>query len=123
MTKLIKANFTNDAGYVTYDGKFVARFKYGNRAGFIAFLVKHFTVEEYFTMLDSKHPSGSRTLAPAEVLETKGYICDNTKRAVKLTNARTGSNYPLTRAGATRMIQDNINAERVAKGQPVHVFA
>jgi hypothetical protein len=64
MTAFIKDNFYGSE-YVDYniDGKskFVARFKYkrGSKGSFITFLIKNFTVEEYFGRLDA---TCSRTL-------------------------------------------------------------
>jgi hypothetical protein len=47
---------------------FIARFKYGKgrKAGFMKFLMKNFTVEEYLALLESG-------MAPITALETKGY--------------------------------------------------
>lgn len=65
--KFIKEQFNFDGMYLTYgpDRKFVARFKRGGMADFKRFLIKNFTIEEYFGKL-----VGS---APLTVLETKGY--------------------------------------------------
>lgn len=74
MTAFVKANFVNSGGYVTYEGKFVARFKYA-RAGagsFITFLIKNFTQEEYFEAI--QHAS------PLPVLEAKGYLLPHIKK-------------------------------------------
>lgn len=78
MTAFDKTKFSYFGKVLTYDGKFVARFKHvaSNKPGFQAFLVKHFTVEEYFAALDTVNPENSlgNKYAPGEVLEAKGYI-------------------------------------------------
>lgn len=79
MTKFEKnANLFVEGEYVQYrpngaltayaDRKFVARFKHvkSNKAGFVKFLCKHFTVEEYFELMEKT--------SPAQALETKGYV-------------------------------------------------
>lgn len=67
--KFEKDGFNFDGMYLTYlvDGerKFVARFKRGGMGHFKSFLVKNFTVEEYFSMLE--------TMTPMDILFTKGY--------------------------------------------------
>ena len=74
--KFVKANFEYDGMYLKYDGKFVARFKRGGKVEFLSFLIKNFTVDEYFAALE--------TLAPVEVLETKGFVSAKIKRFLKL---------------------------------------
>ena len=66
MTKFVKSEFTKGE-YARYDGKFVARFKRGNRNAFISFLCKNFTVEEYFARIEAGE-------YPLPILESKGYI-------------------------------------------------
>lgn len=66
MTKFVKSEFTKGE-YAMYNGKFVARFKRGNRNAFISFLCKNFTVEEYFARLEAGE-------YPAQIVESKGYI-------------------------------------------------
>lgn len=64
-------------GYLTYQDRFVARFKYRNGSkSYISFLVKHFTVEEYFNRLDNKE-------APLTILQSKGYVQPHVKRMLK----------------------------------------
>lgn len=72
MTAFNKALFTKSGDYTMYEGKFVARFKHvkGNRAGFLKFLCKHFTVEEYFAAREANEIAS----APVCVLEAKGYV-------------------------------------------------
>lgn len=72
MSKFIKSEFS--AGeYVTYDGRFVARFKRGGRGDFLNFLTKNFTVEEYFSELD-------RGVAPLTILESRGYVTSQVRK-------------------------------------------
>ena len=61
MTPFTKENLIMDGEYVMYKAvgqapRFVARFKYvrGEKAHFVAFLKKNFTVEEYFAQVDAK---------------------------------------------------------------------
>lgn len=71
MTKFDKSKFNYHGGYLTYEGKFIARFKYrgGAKMGpFKSFLIKNFTVEEYFVAYDE-----GRGLPPLKILETKGF--------------------------------------------------
>lgn len=74
--KFDKTNFTCNGGYLKYNDQFVARFKHNRRdaAGFKSFLVKNFSVEEYFEM--------AKTLAPAEILQTKGYVSKTVQTAL-----------------------------------------
>jgi hypothetical protein len=115
--KFDRKQFEYSGGYLTYgpDRKFVARFKRGGKAGFVSFLVKHFTVSEYFDMLNTVNPAAAavgnpREYAPAEVLETKGYVCDNVKRILK----RAG--YPLTWAGFDAYLADQAKARAFNAG-------
>lgn len=74
--EFIKENFDYDSGWLTYrtDNKtrpeFIARFKYNksDKASFVKFLIKNFTVEEYRDLTNMLN------LAPLQALETKGYI-------------------------------------------------
>lgn len=100
------AKFTNQSGYITYtraDGSqaFVARFKYQRNAGagFIKFIAKHFTEEEYFAALEKA--------APLTVAESKGYMLPHIKKLLK------AEGYPVTQAGFKQYIQDGI-AKRAA---------
>lgn len=75
MTKFVKADFTRGM-YAMYQGKFVARFKHGGRTPFLAFLVKNFTVEEYFARLEAGE-------MPLNILESKGYVSPTVKKLLK----------------------------------------
>jgi hypothetical protein len=98
MTKFIKANFQDDGMYVHYlhngERKYVARFKHGNRGNFMSFLQKNFTPVEYFTQLENS--------TPVEVLQTKGWLSPNCKRACKF------GGYPETIEGYKQMIKDQV---------------
>jgi len=63
-----KECFKFDGEYLSYNTKFVARFKRNkcDRSGFVKFLTKNFTVEEYFDKVINT--------APFTLLETKGYV-------------------------------------------------
>mgnify|MGYP006919310242 CR=1 FL=1 len=56
MTKFEKSKFDYSAGWLSYDGKFVARFKYSRapitKAQFVKELMKY-SVEEYFEATDN----------------------------------------------------------------------
>ena len=95
MTKFVKSEFA-PGEYATYNGKFVARFKRGGRAAFISFLVKNFTVEEYFAALEAGE-------APLEILQNKGYVSPTVRKALKL------AGYPETVEGLKAMVQAQIN--------------
>lgn len=105
MTKFAKENFTNSGGYVTYgeDRKFVARFKYAKSGtgSFITFLIKNFTVEEYFDRMAAGD-------APLKILEDKGYLLPHIKTWLK----RDG--YEVSKAGFDKYIQDRIDARKAA---------
>ena len=100
MTKFVNKNFKYDGMYLKYDGKFVARFKYGGMVAFKKFLRENFTVEEYFGLLDDG-------MAPLKVLETKGYVSPKVAKILKMRG------YPMTLEGRDRMIEDDI-ARRAA---------
>lgn len=66
MTKFDKSKFSYHGGYLTYEGRFVARFKYSGpftKAVFLKQLIKNHTVEEYFHKLEIDH------VAPLRILE------------------------------------------------------
>lgn len=75
MTAFIKTEFSGSE-CVNYRGKFVARFKRGGKASFLTFLVKNFTVEEYFGRLDAGE-------SPLKILESKGYLLPHIKKLLK----------------------------------------
>lgn len=72
MTKFVKSEFTTGE-YTTYGNRFVARFKRGGRGDFLNFLVKNFTVEEYFAELN-------RGVAPLTILESRGYVTPQVRK-------------------------------------------
>ena len=93
MSKFVKSEF-GVGEYATYNGKFVARFKRGGRGSFLTFLCKNFTVEEYFTLLESGE-------APLTILAAKGYVQPHVKRWLK------EGGYPVTAAGWEKYLQDS----------------
>lgn len=96
MTKFNKEQFNFDGMYLTYgsDRKFVARFKYAKdgKGTFVTYLIKNFTVEEYFDRLEAGE-------APLTVLMDKGYLTPFIKKVLK------NSGYPVTKAGLESYIQ------------------
>lgn len=88
--KFDKNLFNFDGMYLTYgpERRFVARFKYrmGGKASHQSFMIKHFTVEEYFQRMDAGE-------SPLAILQSKGYILPHIKKWMK----RDG--YPVTKEG------------------------
>lgn len=76
--KFERKNFTYHGGYLHYnvgsESRFVARFKWGGMGDFKTFLIKNFSVGEYFSLLDSG-------VAPCTILEAKGWVHPNLKKA------------------------------------------
>ena len=72
MTIFEKSKFNFDGMYLEYEGRFIARFKYmrSNVPGFRSFLIKNFTVEEYFQRR-------AREEAPLDILKSKGYVSNS----------------------------------------------
>lgn len=95
MTNFVKANFDAAGEYVYYEGKFVARFKHMPRSkgSFITFLVKNFTVEEYFA-------ARAADVAPLNILKDKGYIQPHIKKWLK------DGGYEVSPAGYEQYIKD-----------------
>lgn len=75
MTTFVKQNFNFDGMYLTYQGEFVARFKRGGMASFRNFLVKNFSVNEYFNAMLEE--------SPLEILATKGFVMPKTAKMLK----------------------------------------
>ena len=105
MTKFSKENLNDSNGWLSYgpERKFVANFskRGGGKSTFVTFLIKNFTVEEYFAMLDAGK-------APLTIVETKGYVLPHIKKWLK------ERCLPQTQAGLTMMIQQDI-AKRQAR--------
>jgi hypothetical protein len=97
-----KEDFHICSNIITYQSKFVARFKYSKNGigDFKKFLVANFTPAEYFGMLDAGQ-------APICALETKGYVVPHIRKEL----ARLG--YPVTLAGFKQMIKDQISARQL----------
>jgi hypothetical protein len=89
MTNFDKTRFHGDT-IVHYSGlneyRFVARFKRGGKASFLSFLVKNFSVEEYFAELEAGK-------APLLILEGRGYVQPHIKAILR------AAGYPQTPAG------------------------
>ena len=104
MTQFSKENLNDSNGWLSYgpERKFVANFskRGGGKATFVKSLIKNFTVEEYFEMLDANK-------SPLGIVETKGYVLPHIKKWLK------ERGLPQTQAGLTMMIQQNI-AKRAA---------
>jgi len=80
MSTFHQSGFNFDGEYLSYftvegERKFVARFKRGGMASFRNFLIKNFSIEEYFSM--------SEDLAPLEILATKGFVMPKTAKILK----------------------------------------
>lgn len=105
MTNFIKANFDNSFGYVTYgrDRRFVARFKHARdgAATFITFLVKNFTVEEYFSRLDADE-------TPLKIAQSKGYLLPHIKKWLK------EAGYEVSVAGFDQYVKDSVSRRKAA---------
>ena len=109
MTQFSNENLIDSNGWVLYapqgwatphaERKFVANFskRGGGKATFMKFLIKNFTVEEYFEMLDAN-------ISPLKIVETKGYVLPHIKKWLK------ERGLPQTQAGLTMMIQQNMAA-------------
>lgn len=67
MNTFKKDNFKFEGGYLTYNKKFVARFKYTRlqKSYFVNVLIKYFEIDEYFKMLNSG-------ITPSKILQSKG---------------------------------------------------
>lgn len=77
MTKFENAKFRKSGDFLLYDNVVIARFKRGGMAHFRSFMVKNFSVEEYFDKMDNT------TLAPLEILAQKGYVPLNVCKTLK----------------------------------------
>lgn len=97
MSRFVKSEFT-EGEYLTYNGQFVARFKRGGRGSFITFLVKNFTVEEYFSRLQNGE-------APLTILQSKGYLLPHVKRMLQ------DYGYPVTVDGYNMMLNDRVTGK------------
>ena len=94
MTAFTKENLHIEGKYLTYapvggtykDRKFVARFRTAGVGSFATCLRKNFTVEEYFTRLDSGE-------GPLPIAKSKGYLLPHIKRWLK------NDGYPISAAG------------------------
>lgn len=97
MSRFIKSQFT-EGEFVTYNGQFVARFKRGGRGSFLTFLVKNFTVEEYFSRMQSGEP-------PLTILQSKGYLQPHIERMLR------DYGYPVTTDGYNMLLNDRVTGK------------
>jgi hypothetical protein len=69
MTVFDKYKFDISNAYISYERRFVAKFKYKprNAPGFVSFLIKNFTVEEFFGRVDAGESIDL-------IAESKGYL-------------------------------------------------
>lgn len=108
MTKFARDSFDFFGGYLTYgpERRFVARFKYNRRdkAGFISFLIKNFTVEEYFGMYGD-----GLNMSPVAILETKGYVSTTVKSSLKFLGL------PQTQEGFKQLIKLQVAAHEARR--------
>jgi hypothetical protein len=96
MMMFIKEEFNYSGGYLTYQGKFVARFKYSkDHAQFKNFLIRNFTQSEYFERLANGE-------SPLGVLGSKGYVPGHVKKYLKT------HGYEPTIAGMKMWSQDSV---------------
>jgi hypothetical protein len=107
MTKFTKETLIDSNGWLSYaphgwstphaERKFIANFckRRSGKDTFITFLIKNFTVEEYFAMLDAG-------MAPLDIAKTKGYLLPHIKKWLK------ERGLPQTQDGFRIMIQQDI---------------
>lgn len=97
MTTFSKENIIDSNGWLSYgaERKFVANFskRGGGKATFKTFLIKNFTVEEYFARLNAGE-------APLQIVESKGYLLPHIKKWLK------EGGYEVSRAGYNQYVQD-----------------
>lgn len=95
MTQFTRSNLTQDGLYVRYNDQVIARFKRGGTATFITFLIKNFTVEEYFTLQESG-------LQPLQIAESRGYLLPHIRKWLK------EAGLPVTPAGFRMLVEQNL---------------
>jgi hypothetical protein len=69
MTKFERSGFQYHAGYLTYKGHFIARFKYRGaikKSDYIKILCKHYTLEDWTAKL--------KTNPPLMILRNDGFV-------------------------------------------------
>jgi hypothetical protein len=86
--QFVKEQFDCHGGYLTYQGRFVARCKYRptDASSVRTFLIKNFTITEYFDRLAAGE-------SPLPILESKGYLLPHIKKWLK------EGGYPVNREG------------------------
>jgi hypothetical protein len=95
--QFVVSGITGDV-WVHYDNQFVGRFKHGSAKAsanhFVKFLIKNFTVEEYFAKMEQPDS------APVRILEEKGYVSYNITKLLKK------EGYPQTREAFKQYLDD-----------------
>ena len=95
-------DFNNNGGFLTYENKFVARFKYQKSAvnDFKKFLIANFSPNEYFVLLEKE--------SPLTVLESKGYVLPH----IRTWLIKAG--LPATQEGYENFKKQNIRIDKVS---------
>lgn len=88
MTQFVKERFSYFNGYLSYyidyehHPKFVAKFKYGNafrgnitHTKFMNFLIKNFTIEEYFEKVENSTPY--QVVVDRGIIKEESYVEEN----------------------------------------------
>jgi len=96
-----KENFSYGGGYLSYfvngEYKFIARLKYAqtsSKGPWITFMVKNFTVEEYFSRMENGE-------GPLTIMESKGFILSHIKKWLR------DGGYPVTQEGYKQFMADD----------------
>ena len=97
-----KTKFNYSRRYLTYEARFVARFKhFAQKMGdFKKFLIENFAPEEYFARLKNNE-------APLEILESKGYVLPHIREELM------SNGYPVTPEGFREYIRDQAMVRQV----------
>jgi len=111
MTAFVRELFYIDrGGYITYGpeyrtAKFVARFKYQRAAAktYVTFLIKNFTVEEYFA-IQAAHELDRKVTSAYHTAEERGYIMPHIKKWLR------DRGYEVSHAGQKQMLADTVAA-------------
>ena len=91
----IEYNTYPENNYEHGERKFVARFKMAGAGTFKTFLIKNFTVEEYFGRMDAGE-------SPLEIAKSKGYILPHIKKQMK------DLGYKLTKEGYQEYLENEV---------------
>ena len=124
MTQFVKEKFIFSGAYLYYEDRFIARFKYQAAAckTYATFLIKHFTVEEFFAIADA-HEAAQRDGSayksgygggPYKVAEARGYLMPHIKKWLR------DGGYEVNRSGYEKFHENqmriiNERLDRLAK--------